>query len=260
MLFIPNIRVSILEASRNRNDIKGMAVGDDAMIEGSVSSLLLNSLESSQDAGSLSPEDVAWVDSCLIKDPEVSDSDWNSLKDALLEILNVQPNALGTSGAGNVVFPSRADMEMLPSNDEAENALLPTTDDYPIPINEVEENCDDIPDNQKAHNFRSRAYLGNVFLPSYNEENQRESRNTDLSSLGDEIEPSTDDIFKVWDLEIPAEEDELIQQLNKALTDISSPSIPASFDDLGKWKDLKGELLDDLVSGIADLSLDKKTA
>lgn len=238
-----------------------MAVGDDGVMEGSISSLLLNSLESNQDVGLLSPEDAAWIDSCLIKDPEgpESDYDWNSLKDVLLEILSVQPNSISKSEGGDKVFPSRADMEILPSNDEPGNALLPTADDYLIPINEGEESCDDIPDNQKSRKFRSGTNLENVFLPSYIEEQQRETENSDFSYLGDEVEPSTDDIFKVWDLEIPAEEDELIQQLNKALRDNRSlPSQPASLDDLGEWKDLKGELLDDLVLGIAYMSLDKK--
>lgn len=242
-----------------------MAVGEDAITESLLSPLRRNwmesSQESSQEAGSLSPEDVAWADSCLIKDSEVSDSDWDSLKDALLEILNAQPNSNGTSGPGNYPFPSRADMEILSSDDGPENVLLPTTDDYPIPIpiDELKEDYEEIPDDLKAHNFNDGTRLENAFLPSYSEKQQSESRNADLSYFGDEIESATDDIFKIWDLEIPAEEDELIQQLNKALTDGSLPSsLPASFDDWGKWNDSKGEPLADLITGIADLSLDKK--
>ena len=238
-------------------------MGDEVMTEGSVSSFLLNS---NQNAGSLSSEDIAWVDSCLIKDPEVPESDWNSLKDALLEILNVQPDYLAKSEGRDKIFPSRADMEVLMSNDEADNdLLLPTTDDYPIPINEEEESCDyDISDNDQdeACKFWAGTHLGNIFLPSYNEEQQQRMENADFGSLGDEAEPSTDDIFKVWDLEIPAEEDdELILGLKKALTESSLPSTTSvAFDDLGQLKDLKGEeLLDDLVSGIADLSLGKKS-
>ena len=69
-------------------------------------------------------------------------------------------------------------------------------------------------------------------------------------------------IFRVWDLNIPAEEDDLIKQLNKAIaeTETSFQSMPSAFDDSTAWKDLKDEPLDNLIAGIADLSLNTKVS
>ena len=72
-----------------------------------------------------------------------------------------------------------------------------------------------------------------------------------------DIEPSTEDVFKVWDLGIPDEEDELIKQLNKALTENPAQSTPSSDDDPAAGKNLKEESLDTSIHGISDLSLDQ---
>ena len=71
-----------------------------------------------------------------------------------------------------------------------------------------------------------------------------------------DIEPSTEDVFKVWDLGIPDEEDELIKLLSKALAENHAQSTPSSSDDPGAGKDLE-ESLDTLIHGISDLSLDQ---
>ncbi|KAL3644377.1 hypothetical protein CASFOL_012309 [Castilleja foliolosa] len=83
----------------------------------------------------------------------------------------------------------------------------------------------------------------------------------DVRNLSVELEQSKEDIFKIWDLEIPDEEDiGLIKQLNKALVESSlDPVLSVSDvddDDSKAWKQLeKDESLDDLITGIADLSL-----
>ncbi|CAA0827682.1 Unknown protein [Striga hermonthica] len=163
-----------------------------------------------------SPEDVAWADSCLSKDSDVSDSDWNlnALKEALLET---------------------------------------STPQYKPSLNE--ENTDD---------FWSSHKVEDIFLPTYNED----SRDLELSDDETgfvyqtyELDQPTKDIFKVWDLDLPPEDDDddddLVKQLNKALGENSLDSkSPISDDNVTKaWKDLPGESLDDLISGIADLAL-----
>jgi hypothetical protein len=79
-----------------------------------------------------------------------------------------------------------------------------------------------------------------------------------LNPVTDELEQASENIFKVWDLDIPSEEGELVKQLKKALSENSLRTEPSAFDDLGKGKDLKEASLDDLIAGIADLSLNKK--
>ena len=64
-----------------------------------------------------------------------------------------------------------------------------------------------------------------------------------------------EDIFRVWDLDVPAEDGELVKQLNKALTESSIESIPSTLNDSGQWKDLEEESVDNLIAGISDLSL-----
>ncbi|KAL5079206.1 hypothetical protein RYX36_007627, partial [Vicia faba] len=40
--------------------------------------------------GVFSLEDLAWVDSCLNKDSDISESDWTPLRDALSDIISSQ--------------------------------------------------------------------------------------------------------------------------------------------------------------------------
>lgn len=79
----------------------------------------------------------------------------------------------------------------------------------------------------------------------------------DMGFTASDTEPSTEDVFKVWDLGIPDEEDELIKQLNKALAENPAQSTPSSSDDPGAGKNLKEESLGILIHGISDLSLDQ---
>ncbi|XP_059647599.1 uncharacterized protein LOC132293941 [Cornus florida] len=296
-----------------------MAEGDDPM-EGSVSSPVLGSVESKQSGDVLSPEDVAWADSCLIKDPEISHSNWNSLADALLETLSSLPDSVAFSGVEIDAFPAQTDMEILSMNEEAEssqylernvsdivpineeeesnkdhimhektdalsertdlvNSFLPTYNedlnffentDYEValdfqvsemesvtdivPINEVEKSNNDHIIHEKIDALRERTNLVNAFLPRYNEDLKK----TEITDDGvdfvfrlSEKEPSTDDIFRVWDLDFPDEEDEFIKELNKALAGIPLQPTLSTFDDSGA----KEESLDDLISGIAELSL-----
>lgn len=212
-----------------------MAMGDDDMIDGSVFPLLLDFLASNQSGDVLSPEDIAWADSCLVKDPESSDSSWNSFKDALLDILSPQPVPLDYSAAGVNSFV-RNDMETLPSSVdvEADNDIIPSHEDA-----ERRDEEKDVPENQKTD-----AFYRNAFLPNYNDE-LKESRNIDIGldpvHEAHAMEPSTDDIFKVWDLNIPDEEDEFIKMLKRETAE--SPL----------------ESVDDLIAGIADLALTNKS-
>ena len=369
---------------------------EEGAMESSVLSSILNSIESNERGEGLSPEDIAWVDSCLIKDPESSETNMNSLKDALLEIFISQPELINSSAAVSNGSPEETDVEILPSSEEADavqfrgrtdddlvlinketktkgndlpinlkNNTLPSLtygensfllsniegleesgssgskldlgsstyemepsnvddmvlaneeektkgDDLPIKLgnntlqsltyggnsflltnteglkesgssaskldlgslthelepsnvddmvlsNEEEKTKgDDLSIKLKNNTLQSLTFERNPFLPTYTEglkESGRTESMLDLGSSAYDVEPSTEDIFRVWDLDIPAEDGELVKQLNKALTDNSFESIPSTLNDSGAWKDLEEQLVDNLIAGISDLSL-----
>ena len=369
---------------------------EEGAMESSVLSSILNSIESNERGEGLSPEDIAWVDSCLIKDPESSETNMNSLKDALLEIFISQTELINSSAAVSNGSPEETDVEILPSSEEADavqfrgrteddlvlinketktkgndlpinlkNNTLPSLtyggnsfllsniegleesgssgskldlgsstyemepsnvddmvlaneeeetkgDDLPIKLgnntlqsltyggnsflltnteglkesgssaskldlgslthelelsnvddmvlsNEEEKTKgDDLPTKLKNNTLQSITFERNPFLPTYTEglkESGRTESMLDLGSSAYDVEPSTEDIFRVWDLDIPAEDGELVKQLNKALTDNSFESIPSTLNDSGAWKDLEEQSVDNLIAGISDLSL-----
>jgi hypothetical protein len=234
---------------------------EDCEMESSIPSLLLSLMKSKQ-MEVLSAEDIAWVDSCLVKDPENSNGNWDSLKDALLEILSSQPESLDSSASVSDGFPEGTDVEILPSNEEAETVQFQgrTENDLVLINEEAKTDGFDFPIELKNNTLQSLAFEGNPFLPTYTEglkESKGIESKLDLGSSAYEMEPSTGDIFRVWDLDIPAEEDELDKQLNKALAEISFESIPSTSNDSGVWKDLEEEPLFNLIAGMADLSLNQ---
>lgn len=245
-----------------------MASSDD-VIEGSISSLFIGSLKSNQSGDLLSPEEIAWVDSCLVKDPENSDGDWSSMKDTLIEILGLQPDSQDSSDPGTDDFPGVTETEMLHSAEQGIVKFSGGIDVGTIQINkDTEMSSDDFPKKEESSNLLSQHYQGdlsetlrNAFQPNYREENKRMGESVDsgldVGSPADETEPSTEDIFRVWDLGIPLVEDELVKQLNKALSESNDQVMPSRTDDLGAWKDFTEKSVDDLVAGIADLSLDQ---
>lgn len=262
------------------NKFAAMAPGDD-MMEGHISSLIVESLQSNQSGDVLSPEDLAWVDSCLVKDAEVSDSGWNALKDALLEIVSSEPGSLSYSAAGSGSSRETDIMIHTPSK-VAETAQFPVLndDDGVVPILvESETNSDSYPINQDngisvSQNFPgddvTETFVGDPFLPSYTEgkeiykDDQKDSETIgsghDLDPSAVELEPLPEDIFKVWDLGVSAKEEELFTQLNNTLSETSFQFTPSASDDSGTWKDLKDDSLNNLIAGIADLSLNQESS
>ncbi|KAK1274798.1 hypothetical protein QJS04_geneDACA004173 [Acorus gramineus] len=168
-----------------------------------------------------SHEDEAWVDSCLAQDAELSDETWNSLKEALLDIISSQ-----TTVASNNE-PSPADGDAMSEGN-----------DNPALIEEHEET--DV----------ALRYIKDDFIPHPlvdNVDSDSEDDTGPMSDIG-----STENIFRVWDLEIPAEEeDELVKQLNKALGETSTDAPAPKLGD----RSTSQYKIDDLVDGLADLSL-----
>ncbi|KAG6777903.1 hypothetical protein POTOM_017745 [Populus tomentosa] len=216
----------------------------------------------------LSPEDVAWVDSCFVKDPEISDGDWSSLKDVLLEFLSLQPESHDSSEPGNDDLPRGTGILMHPSN-AAENlqSRVVTDDEVSAIDKEIQTRSNGFPINEEVDVSSSQLFQGDLsetslehaFSPNYKEDDDSTmclpaGSGLDMGFTASDIEPSTEDIFKVWGSGM---EDEFIKQLNKALAANPVQSTPSSSDVSGAWKDLKEESLDTLIHGIADLSLDQ---
>ncbi|XP_054812963.1 uncharacterized protein LOC129313682 isoform X2 [Prosopis cineraria] len=139
---------------------------------------------------------------------------------------NLMPVSEGTMQASNL----HIDMEHSSVSSSTYNAL---------PISVATANTDDIPDNERTETLSSLAFQGNPFLPTYNEDlrvNETMDSALNLDLLAHDMEQSSDDIFKIWDLNIPTEEDEFDKQLNKALATNSLRMTPSSLGDSEQWK------------------------
>ncbi|OMO75531.1 hypothetical protein COLO4_26040 [Corchorus olitorius] len=242
-----------------------MEVEDDTR-EGSVSSVILESLESIQKGDKLSAADLAWVDSCLVTDTEILESNWTSFKDVLLEIIGDNSELVMSSASESDGFVGGTEIEIVPSIEEAETANYSGRTEDDLAVIPIDGDDETNTSNDRIKRRIGITFKGDPFLPTYNED-EVWGEATDLGldmniSAIEAIEtnPSTVDIFRVWDLDIPAEEDDLIKQLNKAITETSTESVPSAFDDSMAWKDLKDEPLDNLIAAIADLSLDKSSS
>lgn len=218
-----------------------------------------------------SPEDLAWVDSCLNNDFDISESDWMPMRDALLEIISSESQSSKVDGGdGNQRIPCREEtnttfqLNQSSSTSDVEH-LQSRSSTYNVSL--ISMATETSIDTEFTNTLYSSTFQGNPFLPTYNEDlrpNKTFDLGLDLDSatygmdqenifkvwdMGyatDESEQASESIFKVWDLDIPSEEGELVKELKKALSKNSLR------------KDMKEESLDDLIAGIADLSLNKK--
>ncbi|KAG2703266.1 hypothetical protein I3760_06G130800 [Carya illinoinensis] len=223
-------------------------------------------IESSNLSGEVfSREDIAWINSCLIEDPEDSVS-WASLKNALQEIVSSDFRSFDSSAAVSGGLPKGTDVKILPSPEEAETVQFQgEASDDPVLVNKkTERDSDHLPLKFKNNSLQSLTLKGNPFLPTYTEgmtESESIELKLDLGSSVYGMEPSTEDIFRVWDLGIPSEEDEFDKQLNKeALTESSFKPMPSTLNDLEVSKDFEEVFPDHLVAAMAELSLNQTSS
>lgn len=257
----------------------------------------------------LSPEDVAWADSCLSKDPDMLHAGWNSLKDALY--LQHDPSPYERQDS-----PERSNMDVVPDEhiceviDNQEEKIVDAAagegtdsgvcfqfqssrydfDDTPFPrlskLMEIHssQGGNDIHNGEinplsiaaasdraepssvgilnhegaDADPFWSKHKMEDIFLPTY-DENLKDlglsDSEVDFVFQEFKLQQSTEDIFKIWDFDSAPEENDLIKQLNKALAGNAVEPAPPFSDDSEAWRGLQDGSVDDLVSGIADLSL-----
>ncbi|XP_042519534.1 uncharacterized protein LOC122093308 isoform X2 [Macadamia integrifolia] len=234
--------------------------GDVAMaLQGDFSQgFVSNSKGSDQIGDAISSEDAAWVDSCLVYDPELSASGWDALKDVLLDIVNSQSRSHFETMETENDFCSHFEAM------ETENAshsrgtsgeLLTMIEDEEAGAAPYPEGTDDdlVPASEKVETAIYRSYLRSDFLlKPYNRGENCNTGGVDLCCTN-EIHSSCDGIFKVWDLDTLTEEDELIKQLKEALAESSLRDIPSTPG--GHGTNSNKEALRDLLAGIADLSL-----
>lgn len=176
------------------NDFDGKEESVEELFLGDDSIAVLEVLmESKSKAELISPEDLAWVDSCIVAEPELSMESWDSLKEALLDSITSfaysyeENNAAGPDEAGNgdrMVVDEEEDLrnpEIV--HDQGDAAHVPTLG------NRTEENDRDDDDGEKE--------------------------------IQKEIE-SSESIFRVWDLQEEQEEKEheLIPELTRAVADL----------------------------------------
>lgn len=233
-----------------------MDAGDD-MTEPIVSSSGLNSVDFGQGVTVHSHEDVAWADSCLTKDPEALENGWNSLRCALLETSVSLPDS---SAHETDNFPESDKMEVFSSTEGTGDVknLEKATIDVASNGKASEPSSSDSSSGENTGGFWSRHNLDDVFLPTYNE-NLRDlgtsDSEVDMVLQTFKLDQPTDDIFKIWDLDIPPDEDDLIKHLNEAFAGSSLEPNPSVSDEFKAWKSMKDAPLEDLISGINELSL-----
>lgn len=229
--------------------------------------VFLNSLISNINEDTLSSEDLAWADSCLNKDVGASDTDWVSVKDALLEILSSQPEPLDnssvaqstmqlTAGEANLIRETFSFVEFGRGSDVDEDLMDGDDVGEVESIDISEDDEEDLTSRNKRGRVR-RKVIGNVFRPNYSEDVNVENIDSDMNSslTTYEVDHSSEDIFKVWDLGISEEQDDFTKQLNKALADAPS-QIQSTTNDSAALMHVS---VDDLIAGIGDLSLKQNT-
>lgn len=204
----------------------------------------------------LSPEDVAWADSCLATD--TLENGWDSLQDALLEALSAQ-SISSVSEKDNsyeeVIMRFSASTEETVQTDYLNETMTNT----PGSSKRDETDSNGESKDENPDDFWSRHKVNDVFLPTYNEDLKDlglSDPDMDFTFQASEPEQTASDIFKVWDLNFPPlEEDDLFKQMDKPIAQSSSGPLSSANDDAQAMKDLKDLSVDDLISGIADLTL-----
>lgn len=232
---------------------KAMAMAvDDDMKNDTVSPLDLNHRDSNESGDVLSAEDVAWADSCIISDLAILDHGMDSLKHVSLDTFLSE-----TIFSAVMRDDSPQDSRIFPTIEETGISGIVDDTIYDFsPTNEQEgDTTRHLIINKDTDTIWSRINSENVFSPTYNEDARLvEASDSEVDSeFPTFVEENLDDyIFKIWELDIPDEEDGLVKQLKKALAGSFVNSTPPASENLEVLAD---KLLDDVISGLDDLSL-----
>ncbi|XP_074588527.1 uncharacterized protein LOC141844370 isoform X2 [Curcuma longa] len=208
-------------------------------------------IQSDEKNAVLTPEEVAWVDSCFAFGPELSDDKWTELKDAFLDSLNMYPTPSGAIEndddwvlveASNVTELNHAMDHDSPEEMQKEPAIMPSQEDA--------SSCDSIIRVRDDHAAEHRL----------SGETEISVEHVSLTGVATE---SRADVFKVWDLENSVEEDEglensveedeedeLIAKINKLFQSRNWSQLLMNHISLPSVQDV-----DELAEGLTDMSL-----
>ncbi|VFQ64196.1 unnamed protein product [Cuscuta campestris] len=216
----------------------------------------------SEHDGNCSAEDLEWADSCLSPNHELSTGGLDLFRNSFASLGIHQGSKQESSMDENGEFCPADDRNMFVHSGKGRGSpllrLITASDDL---TNEQDmgNRIDYDPSSVTTDTPNSKFNLENVFLPTYNE-NQRAivTADPELDSIFPaffmEDQPA-DNIFKVWEIDIPDEEDELIGHVKKALAECSSEpegSVPEGSEmSVG----LNDRFLDDLILRFDDMSL-----
>ncbi|CAN1173303.1 hypothetical protein LINPERHAP2_LOCUS30593 [Linum perenne] len=194
---------------------------------------------SSIDLSILSKEEMDALSSIsyLVQDPETFDGDWNSMREAVERILSLRPSSRAPQT--NDLLKERNTFRLLDNGGTTQSSAF---DETTMNGNAFEPGMEDV----NNHRVLKDGHLPADTNSSSTQEAEQQQQ-----------QPATSEIFKIWDLCIPdeeEEEDEFIKQLNKALSGSSVQSSTGN-NDSAAWKDIKEGALDHLINGIGDLSI-----
>ncbi|KAK9136256.1 hypothetical protein Syun_015586 [Stephania yunnanensis] len=248
------------EQYENPDYLAGSAMEGEDLWEAIVSA----SRQDEQNENILSSEEIEWVDSCFVKEAELSDGDWNALKEALLDI--IVSSSSEPARTSHITTAESSDFARVADDDDDGIAEMEIGDEAPAQVTVgTDENLriaaflKNIIDNGENDQFAESAVRGELHDYLRNEQpNLRESNeDTDgSSSLGvsNEGDFSSESIFRVWDLETSlAEEDDVVKLLENAIAESSPTGMPSAYD--YALPDTDKENLDNLIANMADLSL-----
>ncbi|KAJ4880073.1 Uncharacterized protein Rs2_37127 [Raphanus sativus] len=240
----------------------------------------------------VSPESLAWADSCIISFPDDSDNnDWGTFRDALTEIIDIHPQIFVPTESTtsvrsqdevmtepeSVQIPQAADsssreqvseivsllnFESDPSKNSLPDHYFPAenrTNHGPVDnhhttgIESIEE--DGSVSNGEADEEEPESETPQVFKDDFMSgyvEDNNNAEEVDILEDPDKLTPQ--EIFKVWDLKIVGEDDEEdgLVMQVKQALDESSTIQLPIVDD---HVVVEKSYIDDLIAGITDLSL-----
>ncbi|KAK4788127.1 hypothetical protein SAY86_019446 [Trapa natans] len=196
---------------------------------GPISSMLFSSSDPKESEDILSHEDISWVDSCITEDPEILESGWGSLKQALLETLEYSAAEI----YNNQIEKNEVDVIMAASVEESEITKSETADDNLVNFVFTDKEDKGNANSPIDGNLGSQSSVGRPILSDYQEFLDRAELQESVNMSSEFNFGTTDDkvmgdrAFKAWKYETRGEEDiDLTDQFLIDKTDMGSEKSP----------------------------------
>lgn len=240
----------------------------------------------------VSPESLAWADSCIISFPDDSDNnDWGTFRDALTEIIDIhpqifvptetttsvrsrdevmteaesvqmrsfEPQAADSSSSEQVSeIVSLLNFESDPSKNSLQDHYFPAESrTVHRPVDNHTTGIESIEEDGSVSDVEAdeepESETPQVFKDDFMSSSYVKDNNADeVDVLEDPDKLTPQEIFKVWDLQIAGDEEDGLGIQVKKALDESSTVQPHNDDD---HVVVEKSYIDDLIAGITDLSL-----